>query len=343
MTFGGFLPKQSSFGEQFGSGLGQGLAGSLSQFFQEKQQLSKNRKSASALAKKLGLDEKEQSTFIDMMQGLDPKDQINALSKLEEAKAFERYSNNESKEPESNYGPQEGGIPTGKIKLGDIEWDRSELPKKKNRIPPYGILKDASNQEAAELKEDRKEIREFSKAYEDIPKLEEQVRDMERLQEIIERGDLDASEWKKILLAVQNDNHSELRKILQNAGMQEAESIIIRNLKSKDLGGSNPSTREVLLKMAEFPSAINKTEANRLISKRLVENAKRNLYQGKVINALRSYDKNMTAPEFKETVAKKVSGFHFGSVKMINPENGAEYDIPADKVEYALSKGLKTK
>lgn len=89
MTFGGILPKETNWGEQFGQGLGQGLGGTLAKYFQEKKQLGVNRNTASKIAKSLNLNENESKSLVDIFENFSPDKQLSAIQDYMDLQQFQ--------------------------------------------------------------------------------------------------------------------------------------------------------------------------------------------------------------------------------------------------------------
>lgn len=334
--------QENPFVSNLNSLLNQGLGYAVQSMFEEKQQKKQlekqrsiNTQSATSLADNLGLQGDEKSSFVGMFSNLAPKEQYGALKQLSEARIYNQFLG-EGQPSEEGFdqqypqerqfgreqisqgfpGQEEGAeniapvqktkAPEERVKINGIEFNRSELPKKEKTIPPFGPLAKAAEIQESQRKENRKEVNKFIEPYKDISALKTQKNKIQEAKRIVENEDL-GGDIRNITIGILDgkDEHA-LKEYIQTPAQHKLYSLLYDSIRSKELGGSNPSTREVMFSLARLPSGLKGKEANKYIIDRMLEEADRNLEKGKVINASLKYDPNMNVNSLSEIISNKV-------------------------------------
>jgi hypothetical protein len=163
--------------------------------------------------------------------------------------------------------------------------------------------------EKAEIrKEHRARIRKFSEPYDDIGKLQSNVNRLNQVTDLIENdsASFDDSFWRTTASALLEDRGDiTVAELFKTPAQQKMYSLLRPFFGSKELGGSNPSTREVLLSLSTLPSNLKGKDANLYIARMLKDEAKVALETGKEVNKLN--EKSMPWSEFQSKLQNKVS------------------------------------
>jgi hypothetical protein len=216
-------------------------------------------------------------------------------------------------------------------------------------------------------KENRARIREFSKPYENIQPLQKNLSDLEKAKNLIQTGQVsfDENKFRGIVTGILDaKNQSELAEYLKTPGQQKLFSLLKNSLKTKEIGGSNPSTREVLIALSAIPSGMKGKDANLFIIDNMINDAKLNYEKSRIINQL-SKDENLSYGDFLERVNEHLSPIQqqldqeydkkeminsarqfikgkqpkHGYVFMVNPQTGEPREALAKDVQAAQAAG----
>lgn len=216
-------------------------------------------------------------------------------------------------------------------------------------------------------KEDRGRIREYSKPYENIEPLRKNLSDLEQAKKLIlsDNVSFDENVFRGIVsAALEAKGKGEVAELLKTPAQQKLFSLLKNSLKTKEVGGSNPSTREVLIAMSAIPSNLKGKEANLYIVDNMINDAKVNYEKGRIINQL-SNNPNLRYGEFLEKVNSHVAPIQQqlekefdledmknsaravvsgrqpkqGYVFMLNPQTGEPREVLARDVEAAKAAG----
>lgn len=231
--------------------------------------------------------------------------------------------------------------PSNKVKLGNYEFDQDELPKKTKLIPQVGPLKAESQFQIQTLGKNRDENVSYLKDYSDINKLRDAVKSMKEAKRLIENENVSPGKFIQAIQAIAEEKHPSLKSIFSTSGQAKLNSLLTNAIQSKNIGGSNPSTKEVLLAMERLPSGLNTKEANLYIADRLIENTEKNLAKADIGNQLLKYDQHMDSGTFKDLVEKKVNEKFPDKSKRISvkDKNGNIGSIPEYQWEAASQEG----
>ena len=158
-------------------------------------------------------------------------------------------------------------------------------------------------------KEARNEIKEFSKPYQDIPKLTSHVKKLEKAKDIILKGNVNLNDnWMRTVVQsiLQETGAPSYAELVKSEDAKILYSLIYDSLRTKDLGGSNPSTREVLLSLAAKPNEYKGIKANLTIINDMIRESKENLYKGESIAKIRSRDGDISFGNFQLDLASDI-------------------------------------
>lgn len=256
-----------------------------------------NRQSARSLAQNIGLSGEEASSFEKMFAQIPAADQVGALQKFAEAQALKGYLGRQQ-------APESASTPPSSI--GGTQFQPGELPPREEPLPAIGGLKDISKQQHEIMKENRAANQKYSEPYEDISKLNTIVNKLEQAKKIIESEEFDSSIFQRGLVAfLESGDEGALGELLKTPAQKKLFHLIRDSLRVKELGGSNPSTKELLIELASKPSYLTGVEASKFMIDNMIEDAKRNLKKSHIISGLRKYDPSMSPEVFKSLVEEK--------------------------------------
>lgn len=130
--------------------------------------------------------------------------------------------------------------------------------------PAIGPLKDEAKIEAKDRQRAEDKTNKFMEKFPDIEKSESDLRKLYEASKIIE--DLPDDLMRKVIQAKLEDKSMDsISEIFKTAGQQKLFYLMRPYLQTKEIGGSNPSTKEVLLALASLPSGLKTKEANKYI------------------------------------------------------------------------------
>lgn len=219
--------------------------------------------------------------------------------------------------------------------------------------------KQIGRNQAEIAKEDRSEIREFTKPYSDINVLKTQVNKLEEARKLIRSGRVSFNEnmFRTAISSILEGKENPLSETFKTQEQQKLWYLLRDSLKPKEIGGSNPSTREVLIAQASLPSGLKGRAANEYIINSMVNLAKQNVKTSESISSIRKKNPNATFSQFQEALSAEVSPYQQqlndnlanqsaafsqiegkklpkGSVWMISPD-GKVGSVPIGQVEAA--------
>jgi len=219
--------------------------------------------------------------------------------------------------------------------------------------------KQIAKNQAEIAKEDRAEIREFTKPYSDINTLKTQVNKLEEAKKLIRSGGVsfDENMFRTAISGILEGKENPLAETFKTPEQQKLWYLLRDSLKPKEIGGSNPSTREVLIAQSALPSGLKGRAANEYIINSMINLAKQNLKTGESISSVRKKNPNASFAQFQEDLnaqivpyqqqlqeglAKQSAAFSQiegkklpkGSVWMVSPD-GTVGSVPIGQVEAA--------
>lgn len=209
----------------------------------------------------------------------------------------------------------------------------------------YNKLKGKYNLDTA--KENRAAIKEYSKPYLDLTKLKETEKKIQRLAHLINEKKVgrktDVGTYMQALL--EGKGNERLTEIFKTPEEQELGYLLRDFYNTKEIGGSNPSTKEVLLTLGTLVDRFKTPEANKKIAEGLLNHARSMRLKGEAV--LKNMDKGMKLGEFISTIENDVQNLNSfidstppDSVPMISPEGELWY-IKKSKVNEAKKSRFK--
>jgi hypothetical protein len=168
-------------------------------------------------------------------------------------------------------------------------------------------MADAAKMQHEDIKENRKEIAQYAEKAGDVADLQSIQRDLTEAKNLIDNGALDVSFVRKLATAVLEGKESSLAELIKTPDQQKLFTLFRRSLKPKDIGGSNPSTREVLIAMQAIPTYLTKPEAAKYMADRMLRIANQDLDKSRLIQNLRKINPGADPSAFKELIERKVS------------------------------------
>ena len=242
------------------------------------------------------------------------------LSPIEQARAYEPT------EFEENQSTIE--TPSGILRTADFvdtpfgKYHPNEVQEMLNSDDPGArkeadlIYKSISDQEklkgkeAAEIrKEWRKDIKEYNKPFDNVPKTKSSIRQLERAKELIASGKVSLDDnWMRnaVTAAIDDRGLHQVSELAKTSEQRELYSIIYNFLNSKGLGGSNPSTREVMLSLAAKPSGLKGEAENLNILDELLKEQHTNLARGEIANELLNKQGPISFSRYKMEMNQRV-------------------------------------
>jgi len=159
-------------------------------------------------------------------------------------------------------------------------------------------------------KENRARIRKFSEPYDDIGKIKNDVMRLEQVVDLIETDQvsLDDAAWRTVISTLLEDKGQYgLGELFQTEAQKKIYSLLRPFFGSKELGGSNPSTREVLLSLAALPSKLKGKDANTYVGQLLLGEAQIALSTAKEVSRLQ--ERPMSWSKFQKELQSSTDSF----------------------------------
>jgi len=135
-------------------------------------------------------------------------------------------------------------------------------------------------------KENRQQINEYKKPYLNVKNTQKLLSGFQEAKNIIKSGkvSLDDNWMRNAAIAVLEDKDAtQVAELIKTPEQRRLYSLIYNSLRTKDVGGSNPSTREVLLSLAAKPSVLKGDKENLSILNDLILETEDSLYKGKAM------------------------------------------------------------
>lgn len=166
-------------------------------------------------------------------------------------------------------------------------------------------------QEQAKKREGyRKDIKEHAEPYKNITDLQNKVNRLDQVQQIIDTEPASFNEnfWRTTARALLEDmGSSTFATLFKNDAQRKVYSLLRTSFNTKEIGGSNPSTREVLMTMETLPSGFKSKISNEYITKLLKNEAEITLEQAKIISEIR--DNDQTFSEYQNAIQQRIAPF----------------------------------
>lgn len=154
-------------------------------------------------------------------------------------------------------------------------------------------------------KEERAEIRKYSEPYLDLQSLKSGVNKLDKAKDLIvnRKVSLDENQFRGLVNAILEDqDYSALAQYFKTDEQKQLYALMKDSFKTKEIGGSNPSTKEVLLTLATLPSERMGRGANIALINTLREDAIGRLAKGEAVAEIRKEGKRYNFGEFKDLV-----------------------------------------
>jgi hypothetical protein len=166
------------------------------------------------------------------------------------------------------------------------------------------------------------ENKKFGEPYSDLGSLRRNKQKLESVKELLknENFSLDKNIFRNGITAILSDEFDTFAELLKTPGEKKAWSLLRDALRPKELGGSNPSTKEVLLAKSTLPSGLNDTETNEYILDNLILDADKNIKTAEAINKANASRKTIAINpgEFRTGIDNAVSPYLEEQQKKIN-------------------------
>ena len=168
------------------------------------------------------------------------------------------------------------------------------------------------SKENAEIrKEYRNEIRKYSEPYQDVSKLQINVEKLKKAKELIASGkvSVDDNFIRNAVAGILEGHESPIAELVKTPEQQQLWYLLRDSLKPKEIGGSNPSTREVLITMSAQPGPYKGQAANEFIIQNMINQSETELFKANKIRDLRSKNESMPFPKFLEEIDRETTQF----------------------------------
>ena len=159
-------------------------------------------------------------------------------------------------------------------------------------------------------KENRERIHKHAEPFADLTTLRKNVNRLNEVERIIknEEASYDQSTWRSVASALLDDtNRPHVADLIKTEPQKQLFSLLRPFFGTKEIGGSNPSTREVLFTLSTLPSGTKKKATNEYIAKLLKNEAETLLEQGKVINEIQ--DEDQTFSQYQKQIEERIAPF----------------------------------
>jgi hypothetical protein len=169
------------------------------------------------------------------------------------------------------------------------------------------ILNDQAKEERNEdreiRKENRAEIAKYSEPFKDISKLKTSVNKLEKAKELITKGkvSLDENQIRSLANAALGDiGFDQVERYFKTENEKLLFALMREFIQTKEIGGSNPSTREMLVTLSTLPSGMTDKTTNLTLINGLLEEANSKLAKAEDIQDMRKSGRQYSFGEFQE-------------------------------------------
>jgi len=155
--------------------------------------------------------------------------------------------------------------------------------------------------------EDRSEIREYAKPFQDVSKIKSSYNKLQKAKDLIvnKKVSLDQNQFRKLYTSALEDTGWDAVAELFKSDDQKKLFALLRDFfNPKEIGGSNPSTKEMLVTLSTIPSSNFGFEANLDLINTLLEDAEGKVHTAETIRDLRKSGREYNFGEFQEIVQK---------------------------------------
>jgi len=189
--------------------------------------------------------------------------------------------------------------------------------------------------EAANIREEsRKQIHDYIKPYENKSVLSKNVHSLEEAEKLIKTSpnlSLDQTFWTTTMRSLLN-GESQVPELLKTEDQKRLYSLMFEFINSKELGGSNPSTREVLLTLNKLANEYKGKETNLEIINRMLNWAKTQKSKANIISEVQKKNRGMLYSDFRDEVENRTEKY-FNELN----ENSEKNRTKTQQVELARS------
>jgi len=198
----------------------------------------------------------------------------------------------------------------------------------------------AGKEGAEERKEWRNEIREYAKPYSDIEKLQSDLKQLNLAKNLINSSknlNLDDNWVRSSMAAILEDKGwNQVKNLVRTNDQRQLYGYMYDFLKAKELGGANPSTKEVQLSMQAKPSEFLGKDANQKLINLMVDKAEIQLAKANAIDKVRTKAGVISPSRFKmevnnemQPILKKQEEKALGEDRLISARRSMEGKTPA--------------
>lgn len=158
-------------------------------------------------------------------------------------------------------------------------------------------------------KEERAKIKESMKPYMDMSKIRKGISSMDQIIEMIGKDPVSFGQdfFRNIgqLLAQGKDNAA-AAQVLKTPAQQKVFALLREFINTRELGGANPSTREMLTTLQTIVSELNDKESNEYIAQFMKNNVELELETAKTMNETLANNQHIRHSDFMNIVDEKM-------------------------------------
>ena len=211
-------------------------------------------------------------------------------------------------ERQRNLSPTQAQTPSQQRqeKLGKFSFNQGELPPVTQQPLAIGPLAKTAEIENQKNLLNRAENKVYAEKY-NVSVIEDQIDKLRQARKIIKESHPSASWIRNALTKISESDEKGLEELIKGPAQTKIAHLMRQFLKPKDLGGSNPSTREVLMSTARTISGMKPEEAELYILDEMEKALSRDRTRAELSNQLRKRDPYMDPSTMQEVVEKKVN------------------------------------
>lgn len=169
-----------------------------------------------------------------------------------------------------------------------------------------------NSREAKEIRtENRNEIRKYAEPYQDLSKFDLNIIKLKEAEKLVDsdKVSVDDQWFRTVVSGIMEGHETPLAELAKTSEQQKLWYLLRDALKPKEIGGTNPSTKEVLIAMGSLPSGYKTKDANRFIIRQMIKQAELDKYKGQEISKLRREDEKISFPHFQQKVDESVGKY----------------------------------
>ena len=153
-------------------------------------------------------------------------------------------------------------------------------------------------------------IEKHAEPFNDRVKLRRDVNRLNEVESIIknQNASFDQNFWRVAAQGLLADkNMNEMSNLFKNDAQRKLFGLLRPFFSTKEIGGSNPSTKEVLITLSTLPSGTQPKQTNEYITKLLKNEAELLLEQANIINEIR--DEDQTFAQYQRKIDERIAPF----------------------------------